>query len=247
MREKPTLVITPCSIWNDCDLPIISKNALDMSEYDEVKVNGDFDKLADDPYKDLNMVITTDISQLNVENLDYYSDVIIRKDDEFFSLKDFVNTSPIYRNIISQFEKFNNRVLYDIKPIVNMCVLGMIKGSNAEYTRCDQYLESIGMMNVICDIFPNIKQELKPLYDLSKAHSLLVENVYTSIVHIGRNGMVVDIVEHEEIDYHIEDSTPKLNLRLTLKVNHNSDHIKYVSITELIQEIFENMSVLYTE
>lgn len=249
MKEKPALIITPSWMWTDSSLPITVNNVLDMAEYDSVKVNGEFSQLIHDPLHSLNMVITTDVSQLRVENLKYYSDVVVRKDDEFFSLRTFVDDDSVYKSIEERFVNHNDTALADKSVYtvnaINTCIIHAIKNDTVEYTECDWYIASVGKRHIICDIFPNIKEELKHLYEFSKAQSLLQENVYTNVALITDNSVTIDIVEHEEVDYGIEDSTPNLNLRVTLKVNPNSKHIKYVSVTKLIQDVFEYMDMLY--
>lgn len=221
-KNKPTMIIPVSYYWAGQELNIRMAHKFDMMEIDEIKKFDDWYKPEFGIQRDLNLLVSSDISQFNRDNLNHFEDVILRKGETFCSLKKLVsgytgkkNIDEVINNYAKlKFERDDNYISYSVKR----------------------------NMRILKSLFPELKYELEALRLLIERYSNIF-NLEIDDIELQEDKISIALVQHDYGDEYTKEPLFKMNL--VLHVDPDSEYI--VLLPTAINFIIRNVVPIYLQ
>lgn len=218
--NKPTLIVTLSHNWNGKDLPIPVQYKSDMVKLeDKFKQDENWYKDSKIMDHDLNLIVTTDDSQFKYENLKYYHDIILRRNDEFLSMRKLESVYMKRDDLYDAIDNYQN-LAFD---------------NEYDFMRRDE----LKLIEVCNDVFPTLKQDLLPLYELTKNDASI-----NKLIIEGFQLLLFNRCNIEVCQFDMYESAPTFKINVSVTINPDSNYIGWVSITNMLRTVIRDMSLI---
>lgn len=221
-KNKPTMIIPVEYYWAGQELNIVIHHKFDMLALDEDKKNNEWYKHEYSIQRDLNLLVSSDISQFNRDNLNHFEDVILRKGETFCSLKKLVSGYTGKKNIDDVINNY----------------------AKLKFERDDDYISYFAKRNmrILKSLFPELKYDLEVLYAVASR----CENIFDlemDDISLQEDKINLTIVQHDYEDAYAKE--PLFKMSLVLQVDPDSEHI--VLLPTAIKYILKNLGSVYSQ